>query len=138
MAPQMKNIEVDTYRVELAHEDEIWLIHATDLEGVRSYGRTVREAADNVREAIAAAEDLDEWKDLGLRFVFEDDAASEALRALENANQVEEEAATVRDRVLREAIARLRHDHQLSYRDIGTVIGLSHQRVAQLAREVSV
>jgi len=138
MAPQMKSIEVDSYRVELAHEDGIWLIHATDLEGVRSYGRTVREAAENVREAIAAAEDLDEWNDLDLRFVFEDDAASEALRALENANHVEEQAATMRDRVLREAIARLRHVHQLSYRDIGTVIGLSHQRVAQLAREVQV
>ena len=138
MAPQMKSIEVDSYRVELAHEDGIWLIHATDLEGVRSYGRTVREAAENVREAIAAAEDLDEWNDLDLRFVFEDDAASEALRALENANHVEEQAATMRDRLLREAISSLRNNHQLSYRDIGIVIGMSHQRVAQLAREVQV
>ena len=134
----MKRTEKTSYQVALSREDEIWLIHATDLQGVRSYGRTVREAAENVREAIAAAENLNEWKDLDLRFVFEDDAASEALRALENANHVEEQAATMRDRVLREAIARLRHVHQLSYRDIGTVIGLSHQRVAQLAREVQV
>ena len=88
--------------------------------------------------ACSAAEDLDEWEDLDLRFVFEDDAASEALRAFENANHVEEQAAAMRDQMLREAISRLRHVHQLSYRDIGTVIGLSHQRVAQLAREVQV
>jgi len=138
MAPQMKRTEKTSYQVALSREDEIWLIHATDLQGVRSYGRTVREAAENVREAIAAAENLNEWKDLDLRFVFEDDAASEALRAFENANHVEEQAAAMRDQMLREAISRLRHVHQLSYRDIGTVIGLSHQRVAQLAREVQV
>ena len=134
----MKRTEKTSYQVALSREDEIWLIHATDLQGVRSYGRTVREAAENVREAIAAAENLNEWKDLDLRFVFEDDAASEALRAFENANHVEEQAAAMRDQMLREAISRLRHVHQLSYRDIGTVIGLSHQRVAQLAREVQV
>lgn len=134
----MKRTEQDTYQVALSHEDEIWLIHATGLKGVRSYGRTVREAAANVREAIAAAEDLEEWDDLDLRFTFEDDEASGALRALEDANQVEEQASTVRDRALREAIERLRLVHHLSYRDIASVIGMSHQRVAQLVREVRV
>lgn len=134
----MKRSEVNSYQVALSREDGIWLIHTTDLQGVRSYGRTLREAAENVREAIAAAEDLGEWEDLDLRFIFEDDEASEALRALENANQVEEQAAATRDQALREAIERLRHVHHLSYRDIATVIGLSHQRVAQLARQVHV
>jgi len=133
----MKRPEVNSYQVALGRDDGIWLIHATDLQGVRSYGRTVREAAENVREAIAAAEDLEEWEDLDLRFTFEDDQASEALRALENANQVEEQAAATRDQALREAIERLRL-HHLSYRDIATIIGLSHQRVAQLARQVHV
>lgn len=133
----MKRPEVNSYQVALGRKDGIWLIHATDLQGVRSYGRTVREAAENVREAIAAAEDLEEWEDLDLRFTFEDDEASEALRALENANQIEEQAAATRDQALREAIERLRL-HHLSYRDIATIIGLSHQRVAQLARQVHV
>lgn len=134
----MKRTEEGSYRVALSHEDEVWLIHAIDLKGVRSYGRTVREAAANIREAIAAAEDLGQWDDLDLRFIFEDDEASEALRALEDANHVEEQASAVRDQALRKAIERLRLDHHLSYRDIATVIGLSHQRVAQLARQVRV
>jgi DNA-directed RNA polymerase specialized sigma24 family protein len=134
----MKRTEGGSYQVAMSHEDEIWLAHATDLKGVRSYGRTVREAAANIREAIAAAENLDEWDDLDLRFMFDDDEASEALRALEDANQVEQQAAVVRDQALRGAIERLRLVHHLSYRDIATVIGLSHQRVAQLAREVHV
>ena len=122
-----------TYTVSVAREHDIWLIEAVDLTGVRSYGRTLREAAENIREAIAAAEDLDLWLDLNLRFRFEDDAASEVLQALELANQTEEKAAALRDKALRDAIEKLRLDHHLSFRDIATVIGLSHQRVAQLA-----
>lgn len=129
---------MDSYTVSVAREDEIWLIEAVDLTGVRSYGRTLREAAKNIREAIAAAEDLDQWHDLNLRFKFEDDAASEALQALELANQTEEEAAALRDKALRGAIEKLRLDHHLSYRDIAAVIGLSHQRVAQLGPDTRV
>lgn len=44
----MKGTEGDSYQVALSHEDEIWLAHATDLKGVRSYGRTVRKAAANI------------------------------------------------------------------------------------------
>lgn len=129
---------MDHYTVKLTHEDGIWLIETIELEGMRSYGRTVREAAGNIREAIAAAEDLDEWDDLDLRFSFGDDDASEALVMLEHANHMEEEAAATRDRARRDAIERLRSVHNLSYRDIATVIGLSHQRVAQLVTEVRV
>ena len=136
MAPQVNRTEMDFYTVALTHEDEIWLIEAVELEGVRSYGRTVRDAAGNIREAIAAAEDLEDWDDVDLRFTFEDDAVSEALGVLKHASQMEKEAAAMRDSALRDAIERLRRVHHLSYRDIAAVIGLSHQRIAQLAPEV--
>jgi len=130
--------ESNRYTVALTNEDGIWLIEAVDLEGVRSFGRTVSDAARNVREAIAAAEDLDEWEKLNLVFTIDDEAASVALKRLRQAKQEEEQASAERDQALQGVIEVLRSSQGMSYRDIGTVIGLSHQRVAQLAPQARV
>lgn len=127
----------DQYMVLLSEEDGIWLIEAVELKGVRSFGRTVKAALDNIREAIAAAEDLDEWNDLRLTVSVRDAAASAALRRLLEAKQRKESASIERDDAVRGAIAVLRAEG-MSYRDIGSVIGLSHQRVAQLDSEARV
>lgn len=128
----------DQYKVALSREDGIWLIEASGPKGVRSFGRTVRDAVSNIREAIAAAEDLDEWEGLDLVFTLDNEAASDALKAFRHARQEEEYASAERDRTLKDAIDTLRRTHTMSYRDIGAVLGLSHQRVAQLASEARV
>ncbi|MEA1903694.1 MAG: hypothetical protein U9N56_09235 [Actinomycetota bacterium] len=125
------------YKVLLSQEDRIWLIEAVELQGVRSFGRTVSDAARNVREAIAAAEDLDEWDDLNLDYTLEDEASSAALHQFREATRAEALASVERDKALVAAIESLR-TQGMSYRDIGTVIGLSHQRVAQLDSQTRV
>jgi len=134
----VRDIETrNSYKVLLSEEGGVWLIESIGLQGVRSFGRTVTSAVDNVREAIAAAEDLDEWDDLDVVITVGDDATAAALDRLRDAKRHEESAAAERDKAVRDAIAALRAEG-MSYRDIGTVIGLSHQRVAQLDSEAHV
>jgi DNA-directed RNA polymerase specialized sigma24 family protein len=125
------------YRVLLSQEGGVWLIEAEDLQGVRSFGRTVSDAVRNIREAIAAAEDLDTWDDLDLDYSFDDASVSAAVKRFREAARAEEQAAADRNDALTAAIESLR-TRGMSYRDIGTVIGLSHQRVAQLDSQARV
>lgn len=126
-----------SYKVLLSEEDGVWLIEAVDLQGVRSFGRTVSSAVENVREAIAAAEDLEQWDDLDLIVTVGDDGTTAVLDRLREARRLEESASAERDTAVKDAIAALRGEG-MSYRDIGTVIGMSHQRVAQLDSEAHV
>ena len=129
--------EVNGYRVLLTKEDGIWLIEAVDLQGVRSFSRTVTDAATNIREAIAAAEDLEEWSDLKLLYTLDDPAATVALQEFRRADKAETQASVERERALGAVVGSLR-SQDMSYRDIATVIGLSHQRVAQLDAQARV
>jgi DNA-directed RNA polymerase specialized sigma24 family protein len=138
MAAQVRDIETNNaYKVLLSEEDGVWLIEVVGLHGVRSFGRTVTSAVDNVREAIAAAEDLDEWSDLDVVITVRDQATAAVLDRLREAKRHEESASAERHTAIKDAIAALRAEG-MSYRDIGTVIGLSHQRVAQLDSEAHV
>jgi DNA-directed RNA polymerase specialized sigma24 family protein len=138
MAAQVGDIETNNaYTVLLSEEDGVWLVEVVGLQGVRSFGRTVTSAVDNVREAIAAAEDLDEWGDLDLVITVGDEATAAVLDRLREAKRHEESASAERLNAVKDAIAALRAEG-MSYRDIGTVIGLSHQRVAQLDSEAHV
>lgn len=128
----MRRTGAERYEVQMTQEDGVWLIEAVGLVGVRSFGRTVSAAVSNIREAIAAAEDLDDWDGMRFDFVLPNTAATDALREFRAADSAEEDAAAERERALRAVVESLR-SAGLSYRDIGTVIGMSHQRVAQLA-----
>jgi predicted RNase H-like HicB family nuclease len=82
----------NSYKVLLSEEDGVWLIEAVGLQGVRSFGRTVTSAVENVREAIAAAENLDQRDDLDLIITVGDDATTAALDRLRDARRLEESA----------------------------------------------
>lgn len=119
------------YRVLLSREDGIWVVEALGLQGVRSLGRTVSAAVRNVREAIAQSEDLVDSGVVELAFVIDDEEVSVLLDRLREANRTEERAALARREAVEGAIEALRI-YGMSYRDIGSVIGLSQQRVAQI------
>jgi DNA-directed RNA polymerase specialized sigma24 family protein len=138
MAAQMRSSETsDSYEAVLVEENDVWLIEAVGLQGVRSFGRTVASAIANIREAIAAAEDLHEWGELHLVISVGDDTTTAALDRLREAKRNEESASAERQSALKNAIVALRVEG-FSYRDIGAVIGMSHQRVAQLDSEAHV
>ena len=84
-----------------------------------------------MRGAIAEAEEVDGSNVLELVFVIDDADVSVFLDRLREANRREKEASLARRRAVEDAIEALRM-YGMSYRDIGSVTGLSHQRVAQI------
>jgi DNA-directed RNA polymerase specialized sigma24 family protein len=84
-----------------------------------------------MRRAIAESEEVDGSDVLELVFLIDDADVSVFLDRLREANRREEEASLERRRAVEDAIEALRM-YGMSYRDIGNVTGLSHQRVAQI------
>jgi predicted RNase H-like HicB family nuclease len=111
-----------------------WIVEVAEEPRCHTFGRTLRAAQRNIREAAAA------WYEVELSQVEVDDdvrlpppasralGRSRALRDRERKAHEQARAATAA------AVAALR-DVGLSERDTGALLGLSHQRVHQLAAE---
>jgi hypothetical protein len=115
----------------LSQKDDVWVIEAVGRNGIRSFGRTVSTAVANISKAITAADNLDQWHARNLVFAVDDETVSQALERVQKAIRRNEGAALARRRAIEDAIEALRA-YGMSYRDIGCVIGLSQQRVAQI------
>lgn len=119
-----------TYRVALERDDSFWLITAEDVPGAHSYGRTIPQALENIREAIAVVEDLADWEDLSLKVELVDKDASRLLHSMTLARSLADDLADLSSYLTEAAIGHLRPS--MSLRDIGALVGVSHQRVAQI------
>jgi predicted RNase H-like HicB family nuclease len=113
--------------------DGWWVASVPSVAGCHTQGRTLGQARDRLTEALAASVegDLPELieevrlpKDA--RLVLGDFKLSreEAQRALERAAALTQRAALI-----------LTHDLRVSLRDAAELLGLSHQRVAQILEE---
>ncbi len=121
----------DACRVLLSRKDDVWAIEAVNRTEVQAFGRTVRAAVANITKAISAADNLDHSDACDLVFAVDDETVSQALQRVHKAKRRHEEATQSRRRAIEDAIEALRA-YGMSYRDIGSVIGLSQQRVAQI------
>ena len=110
-------------------ESDAWLVHIKGIAGCQTYGRSLRQAEDRIREALAlwldrGREDLvitPQWpSDL-------EDVAAEATQARSDASEATQHAATT----LARSAKRL-DGMGLSRRDAADILGISHQRVQQL------
>ncbi|HKE84041.1 MAG TPA: type II toxin-antitoxin system HicB family antitoxin [Vicinamibacterales bacterium] len=112
--------------------DGRWLVEIPAVPGCHSYGRTIEQARDRIREALGL------YVPNAERATIEDDvrltaAALEAVSlALALRSEIEEMQARV-PAVQRRAIARLRR-MKLGHRDVGEILGLSFQRIHQIAK----
>jgi len=131
----MRNV----YWANIHREGTAWVGTVLDLEGVHSWHpKSLAGLRQSLAEAIVLAEDLpddaiaevaariDLDVDFGDRDV--DAIAGEAAGKREVAARAQREAETA----TAEAVRKLT-DLGLSNRDVGVVLGISHQRVAQLA-----
>lgn len=110
-------------------ESDAWLVHIKGIDGCHTHGRSLRQAEDRIREALALWLDRDpdalaitpEWPS---ELVDVATKVSEARRAASVATQ-QAGAATAK-------AARKLERTGLSRRDAADVLGISHQRVQQL------
>lgn len=115
-----------------AHKDGRWWVVQCDQEpGALSQVARLDQAAEHQREAIAFVAELDESEvDVVVTPVVDDAVSGLLARARDDRQQSDELARSATDG-FRKA-ARSMADEGYSVRDIGAIIGVSHQRAAQI------
>ncbi len=113
-----------------------WVAQVKEAPAAITQGRTIAEARRRIREALALA--LDD--DAAARAKLIDDVRlpAEARRALKQARAARERLATESKKAQEstaKAVRTLLKSMHLSVRDAGDLIGISPQRVHQLAHE---
>jgi predicted RNase H-like HicB family nuclease len=116
-------------------ESSWWVASVRAVKGCHTQGRTVEEARRRIREAlglfVADAESAELVDEVHLPA-----EAKHAIRAYASSRKradVEEQRA---GRAARRAVRILRGGKlKMSARDAGQLLGISHQRISQLARE---
>ena len=120
------------YRVEAVRSGGWWAITVPDLRGVFSQAKRLDRVEATAREAIAMMLDIDESEVGPIDVQVQPPAAVvELLDELHRSVSVAEEASASAARARREA-AMLLSDAGLPMRDIGQLLGISHQRVSQI------
>ncbi len=119
-------------RVEVVRSGGWWAITVPALDGVFSQAKRLDQVEDRAREAISLMLDVDE-DDVGdLDVVVTPPArVADLLGALEASVAAADEATRAAVAARRE-IAELLRAEGLPLRDVGELIGVSHQRVSQL------
>ena len=123
---------VTAYRVDVVRSGKWWAITVPALDGVFSQTRRLDQVDATAREAIALMLDTDESDVVELDIVVTPapyvadlvDRANAAVTAAEEAN----EAATA----ARYEAAKKLQAEGLPLRDVGRLLGISHQRVSQI------
>ena len=108
-----------------------WAIQIDELDGVFSQARRLEQVEDMARDAIAATQDV-ATDSFAVTVVPELPAKVQAIldevRATRAAAELASEVASMK---AREA-ARILHEEGMPLRDVGRVLGVSHQRAHQL------
>lgn len=122
-----------TYRGEIERDENgRWIAHVRDLPGCHTHGRSLREVKRRLLQALSLWIDDGDQPELDFHVVL-----PRAVRAnLDRANAARSRADAARREAAKQAQAaaeKLVRDAHLSLRDAAELLGLSHQRVQQLA-----
>jgi hypothetical protein len=127
-----KPTRTKTYDVVADREPGWWIIHVPELD-ITTQARKLSEIEHHAAEAIAA------WLDVDIASVavtVELSTPVPVRREMEEARQLLQDATGMQERageLAGDAVRILLDDLGLTMRDAAAVLGISHQRVAQLA-----
>ncbi len=115
-------------------EDGWWIVRVPSVQGCLTQGRSIAQGRRRIREALS----LFIGDEGALRATLIDDVrlpapARRAVGQVEECRAEMDRAQERARRAARMAVARLTRDAGLSVRDAAEVLGLSHQRVQQIA-----
>ena len=120
------------YRVEVVRSGNWWAISVPALRGVFSQAKRLDRVEKTAREAIAMMLDVDESEVGPIEVdVIPPAGTAELLDEARRSASVASDAAAAAARARREA-AQLLSRAGLPTRDIGELLGVSHQRVSQI------
>lgn len=125
-----------SHRIHVARSGDWWAITIPDLLGAFSQCMRLDQVEAMAREAIALMLDIDtdDVGDIEVDVELPDQIADD-LAELRRSERLAEDARHTAARAQRRAAERLRASG-LSVRDVGRILGISHQRVSQaLARQ---
>lgn len=116
-------------------EDRAWLVTIGDLDGAHTYGRSLSAAIANARESVEVTIDSDDFDlDVAIDPAGLDPAQVERLRAAIQARELRRQA----QQLDADALELIRDaTDSWSARELGTIVGLSHQRINQIATHIS-
>lgn len=125
-------VEVSTYRVDVVREGDDWVAH---WDGRSTFASSLRALDKAVREVIVLAEGLPDEAAASLTLDLTyglDESIMDGVAWAATRRAAADEAADKAARATAVAVWDLRHGAGLSQRDVGVILGLSHQRVAQI------
>lgn len=125
-------VELTTTHVVICERDAYnlgWMARVRGMDDCRGYGRNLPRAANDIRACLARRLGLDP-ADIRLEVRISETITAVAKQAL----RARREAERATERANREVAAAVRKLTALglSRRDVGEVLGLSHQRIQQL------
>jgi predicted RNase H-like HicB family nuclease len=120
-----------TYTAKVRRSGPVWAIDVAELPGVFSQTRRLEQVKAMARDAIAAFLDVPaDSFEVDLEVILDSkarNAVAHALTAKGEATAYQAKASVAQREAVRELAARA-----YTVRDIGEILGISHQRVAQL------
>jgi len=121
------------YDVEITRSGKWWAIEVPDLPGTYTQAKRIDQVEETVREAIALMNNVNETSfDIEIHVSAEVTHLIDPLDAsVQAARQAKEQETACRRKVIED----LRNQLGLPNRDVAALLGLSHQRVAQILKE---
>lgn len=114
-------------------ETGAWIVEIPGVKGCHTWGRTIEKARENIREALALFIDRDAAKAEFDEEIRPPAGAREVVERARASRIAADRAASEAQEATRVAVDILARDQHLPMRDIADLIGISYQRVHQLA-----